>query len=114
MSKPNNSPELQGAPEVKERQRVKRPRLYRVLLHNDDYTTMEFVVRVLMEVFHKGQDEATAIMLHVHTRGVGVCGVYAREIAESKVAAVMAMAREEEHPLLCTMEPEDDPEEEIG
>ena len=73
---------------------------------------MEFVVHDLVEVFRKGQAEATAIMLHVHTRGVGICGVYTREIAESKVARVMDLAREEEHPLLCTMEPEDDPEEE--
>lgn len=106
-------PELQNAPEVKARPRTKRPRLYRVVLHNDDYTTMEFVVRVLMEVFRKGRDEATAIMLHVHTRGRGICGVYTREIAEEKVARVVELAREEEHPLLCTMEPEEDPEEEM-
>ncbi len=98
--------------EVQERSALKRPRLYRVLLHNDDYTTMEFVVRVLMEVFRKSQDEATHIMLHVHTKGLGVCGVYTREIAETKVAQVEDLARKEEHPLLCTMEPESGEEDE--
>jgi len=84
---------------------VRRPRLYHVLLHNDDYTTMEFVVMVLATVFHRSEGEAVQIMLHVHRRGVGVAGVYPREIAESRVAKATQMAREAEFPLLCTMEP---------
>jgi ATP-dependent Clp protease adaptor protein ClpS len=80
------------------------PRLYRVLLHNDDYTTMEFVVIILMEVFRKTGDEATAIMLAVHTRGKGECGLYPLEIAETKVAEVRRRAREADFPLRCTLE----------
>ena len=80
------------------------PRLYRVLLHNDDYTTMEFVVGILMEVFRKTGDEATAIMLAVHKRGMGQCGVYPLEVAETKVAEVHRRAREANFPLRCTLE----------
>ena len=80
------------------------PRLYRVLLHNDDYTTMEFVISILMEVFRKTGDEATAIMLAVHRRGMGQCGVYPLEIAETKVAEVHRRAREAHFPLRCTLE----------
>ncbi len=90
---------------VREKRKTKTPRLYRVLLHNDDYTTMEFVVMVLMEVFHRSQGEAVAIMLHVHRKGAGVAGVYPKEIAESKMEKVARLAREAEYPLLCTMEP---------
>lgn len=90
---------------VQERTRTKKPRLYRVLLHNDDYTTMEFVVQVLLDFFNKSRTEATQIMLHVHTKGVGVCGVYTRELAETKVHQVTESARENGMPLLCTMEP---------
>ncbi|MBE0618615.1 MAG: ATP-dependent Clp protease adaptor ClpS [Proteobacteria bacterium] len=82
-----------------------RPPLYRVLLHNDDYTTMEFVVLVLVSVFHRTESEAVQIMLHVHRKGVGVAGVYPWEIAESRVAKVARMARQAEFPLHCTMEP---------
>lgn len=88
------------------RKKTKRPRLYKVLLHNDDYTTMEFVVAVLITVFNKSESDAIAIMLHVHNRGIGVAGLYPRDVAETKVNKVMAMAQQAQHPLLCTMEPE--------
>ena len=91
---------------VEDRPRAKTPRLYRVLLHNDDYTTMEFVVDVLVRFFRKTATEATQIMLQVHTLGVGVAGAYTREVAETKVAQVTEAAREEGFPLLLTMEPE--------
>lgn len=84
--------------------KLKRPSLYKVLLLNDDYTPMEFVVYVLEAFFGMGRDKATQIMLHVHTRGVGVCGVYARDIAETKVAQVTQCAQENQHPLKCIME----------
>jgi ATP-dependent Clp protease adaptor protein ClpS len=81
-----------------------RPPLYSVLLLNDDYTPMDFVVEVLVSFFSLDLDKATQIMLHVHTRGRGVCGVYTREVAESKVAQVNEFSRMHQHPLLCTME----------
>jgi ATP-dependent Clp protease adaptor protein ClpS len=83
---------------------VKPPPLYKVILVNDDYTPMEFVVYVLERFFSMGREKATQIMLHVHTRGMGVCGVYTREIAETKVAQVNEFSRQQQHPLLCTME----------
>ncbi|MBX3430066.1 MAG: ATP-dependent Clp protease adapter ClpS [Hyphomonadaceae bacterium] len=86
--------------------RTKKPSLYRVLLLNDDYTPMEFVVYVLERFFQKSQEEATTIMLHVHQNGVGVCGVFTYEVAETKVAQVLDLARRHEHPLQCTMEKE--------
>ncbi len=86
------------------RTRSKRPNLYRVLLLNDDYTTMEFVIHVLERYFSKTGDEAIAIMLHVHQNGVGECGVYTFEVAETKVTQVMDYARENHHPLQCVME----------
>jgi ATP-dependent Clp protease adaptor protein ClpS len=84
--------------------KLKKPPLYKVLLHNDDYTTKEFVVQVLQYVFHKEPTEAVQIMLHVHRRGIGVAGVYSYEIAETKVALVESLARQNEYPLKCTME----------
>jgi ATP-dependent Clp protease adaptor protein ClpS len=78
--------------------------MYKVLLLNDDYTPMEFVVEVLARIFHKNQEDATRIMLHVHQHGVGVCGVFTYEVAETKVAQVMDAARRSQHPLQCTME----------
>lgn len=84
--------------------RLKRPPMYRVLLINDDYTPMEFVVDVLQRIFGLDRPKATRIMLEVHTRGKGVCGVYTFEIAETKVAQVTSYARQHQHPLLCTME----------
>lgn len=86
------------------RPRTKKPSMYKVLLLNDDYTPMEFVVYVLEWFFRKPRQEATRIMLHVHQRGVGVCGVYSYEVAESKVTQVMDFARENQHPLQCTLE----------
>jgi ATP-dependent Clp protease adaptor protein ClpS len=89
---------------TKTKPRAKRPNLYRVLLLNDDYTPMEFVIHVLMRFFNKSQDEATQIMLHVHHNGVGECGVFTYEVAETKVTQVMDFARKHQHPLQCVME----------
>lgn len=86
------------------RPQTKKPALYKVLLLNDDYTPMEFVVQILETFFSKTREESTDIMLHVHRRGVGVCGVFTFEIAETKVAQVMDFARANEQPLQCTME----------
>ena len=85
---------------------VIEPPMYKVLLHNDDYTTMEFVVEVLIFVFHKRVEEATGIMLNVHKRGVGTCGTYPFEVAETKVDTVHLLARERGFPLKCSMEKE--------
>ena len=86
------------------RPKQKRPPLYRVILLNDDFTPMDFVVEVLMRFFAMNEDKATQIMLHVHSRGVGVCGVFTRDIAETKVQQVNEYSRSHQHPLLCTME----------
>ena len=96
----------EGDVQTDTRPKVKKPPLYRVLLHNDDYTTMEFVVAVLQQVFHHSQASASRVMLHVHRAGVGVAGVYTREIAEMRIDQVHQLAREHGHPLQCTMEPE--------
>ena len=88
----------------KTERKTKRPRMYRVLIHNDDYTTMEFVVRLLQAVFHRTENEAIQIMLHIHNTGVGVAGVYTYEVAETKVTQVMDYARKHQHPLQCIME----------
>lgn len=89
---------------TKPKTKSKRPSLYRVLLLNDDYTPMEFVVLVLQDVFNKTREEAMRIMLHVHNQGVGECGVYPFEVAETKVTRVMDAARKNQHPLQCVME----------
>jgi len=81
--------------------------MYRVLMHNDNFTTMDFVVEVLRTVFRKNEQDAIQIMLHVHERGVGMCGVYSKEVAEAKIDEVHARARAEEFPLRCTMEPDE-------
>lgn len=91
---------------TKTRPKTKKPSLYKVLMLNDDYTPMEFVVYVLERFFSKNRDEATQIMLHVHNRGVGVCGVFTYEVAETKATQVMDLARKEGHPLQCTLEKE--------
>ena len=91
---------------TKTRHKTKKPSLYKVLILNDDYTPMEFVVLVLEKYFSKGREEATRIMLHVHHKGVGICGVYTYEVAETKVTQVMDFSRQHGHPLQCTMEKE--------
>ncbi len=91
---------------VKSKPKTKKPSMYKVLLLNDDYTPMEFVVHVLERFFSKSREEATRIMLHVHRRGVGICGVYTYEVAETKVTQVIDFARRNEHPLQCTLEKE--------
>lgn len=104
-----------GKPEVpdgdtgvvtKTKPKTKKPSLYKVLILNDDYTPMEFVVHVLQRFFNKNIQEATEIMLHVHQNGVGVCGVFTYEVAETKVTQVIDLARQHQHPLQCTMEKE--------
>lgn len=89
---------------TKTKSETKRPSLYRVLILNDDYTPMEFVVHILERFFQKGREEATSIMLHVHQHGVGECGVFTFEVAETKVTQVMDFARKHQHPLQCVME----------
>ena len=84
--------------------RLKQPPLYKVILNNDDYTPMDFVVQILMEFFSLNVDAATRIMLEVHTKGKGICGVFSKEIAETKVAQINNYSRENQHPLLCAME----------
>jgi len=91
---------------TKTRPKTKKPSLYKVLLLNDDYTPMEFVIHVLEKYFSKGREEATRIMLHVHQKGVGICGVFPYEVAETKVTQVMDFSRQNSHPLQCTMEKE--------
>jgi len=91
---------------TKVKPKTKKPSLYKVLLLNDDYTPMEFVIVVLEQFFNKGREDATRIMLHVHQHGVGVCGLYTYEVAETKVTQVMDFARQHQHPLQCTMERE--------
>lgn len=107
MSERGNDNERLGEFDVaveEARPKLKRPPLYRVVLINDDYTPMEFVVDILETVFSMERTRATQVMLEVHTKGKGVCGVYNYEIAETKVAQVMGIARQHQHPLLCTME----------
>lgn len=86
--------------------KTKRPKKYKVLLHNDDYTTMEFVVHVLKKFFNKSYSEAEAVMLEIHNKGVGNCGIFTREIAEMKSNQVVSYAKEKGHPLQSTIEPE--------
>ena len=103
---PKGRPEHEGGVATEERRKVARPPKYKVLLYNDDYTPMEFVVHVLERFFGKQHEEAIQIMLHVHRKGVGVCGVFTYEIAETKVTQVVDYARRHQHPLQCTLEKE--------
>ena len=97
---------------IKERPKTKRPSMYKVLMLNDDYTPMEFVVYVLQSFFEMSNDMAMQVMLHVHQRGVGICGVYTYEVAETKVTQVMNLAKENQHPLQCTIEKDGHEDEE--
>jgi ATP-dependent Clp protease adaptor protein ClpS len=103
---PNGTPEREGELATAEKPQTRRPRRYLVVFHNDDYTTQEFVVHVLIKFFHKDPTEATQIMLQIHHRGFGVVGTYTRDIAESKAEQVLAYAQEHGHPLRCSAEPE--------
>ena len=96
--------ESEGSVITEKKQQTKRPSMYKVLLHNDDYTTMDFVVMVLETVFHKSAEEAVLIMLNVHEQGLGVAGVYPRDVAETKVILVHDLARQNEYPLKCSLE----------
>ncbi len=101
--KPDHQPE-DGLAVQEAKPRLKRPPLFKVFLLNDDFTPMEFVVDILKLFFGMDEEKATQVMLHVHTRGMGVCGIYSRDIAETKVRQVNDYAREHQHPLLCEME----------
>jgi ATP-dependent Clp protease adaptor protein ClpS len=100
------NPELEEEVDSEIRDDVSEPPMYRVLLHNDDYTTMDFVVEILMLVFNKSPEEAVNIMLNIHRKGIGLCGVYTYEVSETKVETVHAIAREHGFPLKCSMEKE--------
>ena len=100
------NPELEDEVDSEIRDDVREPPMYRVLLHNDDYTTMDFVVEILILVFNKSPEEAVNIMLNIHRKGIGLCGVYTYEVSETKVETVHAIAREQGFPLKCTMEKE--------
>ena len=105
-SKENNTDSNNTGTIIEEKIEVKKPSFYQVLIMNDDYTPMEFVILVLEKFFKKSRTEATQIMLHVHQKGMGVCGLYPYEVAETKVVQVMDYARKNEHPLQCAMEKE--------
>lgn len=102
----NAGSETESGVDLKTKPKTKRPSMYKVLMLNDDYTPMEFVIHVLERFFGKTHEEATDIMLSVHQTGVGVCGVYTYEVAEMKVTRVMDLARQNQHPLQCTIEKE--------
>ena len=107
-----NNDDIEVGVAIKERPKTKRPSMYKVLMLNDDYTPMEFVVYVLQSFFEMSNDMAMQVMLHVHQRGVGICGVYTYEVAETKVAQVMNLAKENQHPLQCTIEKDGGEDEE--
>ena len=100
------SPEVEEKVTSETKDEVREPSMFRVLLHNDDYTTMEFVVEILIIVFNKSPEEAVEIMLDVHRKGIGICGVYTFEVSETKVKSVQSLARRNGFPLKCSMEKE--------
>lgn len=104
MSSETDRDEQSGTATIK-KEKLQQPRKYKVIMHNDDYTTMEFVIHVLQKYFQKSHGEAQAIMLEVHTRGFGICGIFTFEVAESKAAKVTKYARENGHPLKCSTDP---------
>jgi ATP-dependent Clp protease adaptor protein ClpS len=104
MGKETRHSDDQGLSVLEARPKIKQPPLYKVVLHNDDYTPMEFVVLLLEQFFNMPREKATQVMLHVHTKGKGVCGVFTREVAETKVAQVNEYSRQNQHPLLCDLE----------
>jgi len=116
MSSPTQKPpgetrhDRQEGVEVLDRPRVKRPPMYRVLFHNDDYTTRDFVIAVLMRFFYKTETEATQVMLHIHHNGRGVAGIFPRDVAETKKAQVETLARDYEFPLRLSLEPDEQPD----
>ena len=101
---PKRQNELDELPVAESKEKLEKPPLYKVLLHNDNYTTMEFVVFVLVAIFNRQEEDAVRIMLQVHNEGVGIAGVYTYEIAETKAAKVTDLAREQEYPLMCTVQ----------
>ncbi len=103
----DKQPQYLDGPVVQEaKPKLQKPPFYKVILLNDDFTPMEFVVVILQRFFRKNREEATRIMLHVHQKGTGICGVFTREVAETKVQLVLDFAKENKHPLQCTLEPE--------
>lgn len=104
MSSETEKDEQSGIATIR-KEKLQAPRMYKVIMHNDDYTTMEFVILVLQKFFQKNHAEAQAIMLEVHTRGFGICGIFTHEVAESKAAKVVKYARDNGHPLKCSTEP---------
>jgi ATP-dependent Clp protease adaptor protein ClpS len=100
----NGGDDFEHGVAVKSRAKTKKPSMYKVLMLNDDYTPMEFVIQILEQFFSKNQDEATQIMLHVHQKGFGICGVFTYEVAETKVNQTMDLAQQHQHPLQCTIE----------
>src|SRR4051795_2151001 len=106
MAPTKHDPESGTATETRSEKKLQKPKLYKVLFHNDNYTTRDFVVAVLREVFHKSESDAVQIMLHVHHNGIGLAGLYTYDVAATKIRTVEVLAREQGFPLRCSMEPE--------
>ncbi len=114
MSDEKNTPDWQRESDTvveESRPMLKKPRMFQVILLNDDYTPMEFVVELIEQFFYKSRENATSIMLSIHTEGKGVCGIYSEDVAETKAAVVNQYSMDHQHPLLCEIEPCDDEEE---